>query len=63
MDGVSLRIATWLFDPEHSKRKLAQLLSISEGTLRNKLSGHTEWTWKEIQSLAEILECKPNDLR
>ena len=37
------------------KAYIAECLGITDGSLRNKLSGRTDFTWREIQILARIL--------
>ena len=37
------------------KAFIAESLGITDGSLRNKLSGRTNFTWREIQVLARIL--------
>ena len=45
-----------LFKHKISRKKLAQILGVSDATLRNKMSGRNEFTFREIK---KILECLP----
>lgn len=55
------KIGAWLLEGNHTKAELAGLLSMSTGSLSNKISGETDWTWKEVKALALVLGCQVSD--
>lgn len=63
MDKIAERVGSWLIKSGNTKVKLAELLGMSVGTLNNRLSGETEWSWKEVCHLANILNCNLSDFR
>lgn len=63
MNKVAEKVGAWLLISENTKAKLANDLGMSVGTLNNRLSGETEWSWKEVCDLAEIIDCKLSDFR
>ena len=44
-----------LFNKGISKKSYAELLGVTEKTLRNKMSGHTEFCHSEIRKTCELL--------
>ncbi|OUP10964.1 helix-turn-helix transcriptional regulator [Collinsella sp. An2] len=63
MDKIAEKVGAWLLISGNTKAKLANDLGMSVGTLNNRLSGETEWSWKEVCDLAEIINCKLSDFR
>ena len=45
-----------LFKHKISRKKLAQILGVSDATLRNKMSGRSEFTLLEFRKIAELFE-------
>lgn len=43
------------------RKKIAEELHITEGSLRNKISGRTRFSWNEVQVLTRILHLSPAD--
>lgn len=63
MDKIAEKVGAWLLKAGNTKARLANELSMSAATLNNRLSGETEWTWKEVCDLANVLDCKLSDFR
>lgn len=63
MNKIAEKVGAWLLISGNTKAKLANDLGMSVGTLNNRLSGETEWSWKEVCDLAEIIDCKLSDFR
>ena len=53
-------LKTVIKDSGLKKAYIAAALGISEGSLRNKLSGRTNFTWREIQTLTRVLHLGPD---
>ena len=45
-----------IWEMGYKRREIAELLSISYGTLLNKLQGKTPWLWWEVLALRNVLQ-------
>ena len=63
MGKIAEKVGAWLLKTGNTKARLAKELGMSAATLNNRLSGETEWTWKEVCDLANVLSCKLSDFR
>lgn len=45
-----------------SKSKLARKMNVADMTIIRKMQGKSEWTFKEVWELTQILDCEMNDL-
>ena len=48
MDKIAEKVGSWLLKSGNTKARLAKELGMSAATLNNRLSGETEWSWKEV---------------
>lgn len=60
--NMNNRIAVWLQETGHTKQDLAAMLGMTPRTLQNRMSDTYEWSWYEVQALAEILGCSVEEL-
>lgn len=58
---INDKVGAWLLDKEHTREMLADELSITAQSLTNKLTGKTDWTWREVRLLAVALRCSVKD--
>ena len=63
MDKIAEKVGSWLLKRGNTKARLAKELGMSAATLNNRLSGETEWRWKEVCDRANVLNCKLSDFR
>ena len=63
MDKIAEKVGAWLLKSGNTKAQLAKKLGVSAATLNNRLTGETEWSWKEVCDLADIIDCKLSDFR
>lgn len=62
MNQLNEKLGGYLLQPGNSKTQLAKEMNLSYSTLNNRIAGRTKWQWNEVQRLARILNCTPNDL-
>lgn len=63
MEKITEKVGAWLLISGNTKHLLSDKLGMSVGTLNNRLSGETEWSWNEVCKLAEITGCALSDFR
>lgn len=63
MDKFAEKVGAWLLKEGNTKVLLSKQLGMSVGTLNNRLSGETEWTWNEVCKLSSVLGCSLADFR
>ena len=51
---INEKVGAWLLVPGHTQELLAEELSMTRPTLRNRLNGQSEWMWGEVIKIAEL---------
>ena len=63
MNKFTEKVGVWLMQRGNTKQLLAESLGISTVSLNKKLDEETQWTWKEVCRLSDILGCSVGDFR
>lgn len=58
---INEKIGAWLIaDKQHTREYLAKHLGMTRQTLSGRLSGKSEWTWREVMTLCKLTNSTPN---
>ena len=60
--SIDREISHYMVDQKITGEQMAEILGMTANTLRAKRTGKSDWTWREILKLCDLLDTSPNEL-